>query len=276
MIALKRVRSVAAINAKYRGLDKYSEDVDLMKSWRNYCLNPSNKVKFNSAFWKASKTQLKKESHNKCAYCEASTAIVAYGDVEHYRPKSVYWWLAYTYDNYLYSCQICNQKYKGKNFPISNNNFPSPAINSTTTDDFIKNLAGNISPDPIQVNDKYTLAMYQTNHNLERPFLLNPYLDNPESYFAYQADDNLKEVEVVPLKPQFLQFVEAAENYFGINRLELKNLRYSEYALFRTLKYAREASLPANILEEINQQINKMQDASYAFAGMHRYFYSMI
>ena len=44
--------------------------------------------------------------------------MVAYGDVEHFRPKSKYWWLAYCYENYLYSCQMCNQRYKKAEFPI--------------------------------------------------------------------------------------------------------------------------------------------------------------
>lgn len=44
--------------------------------------------------------------------------MVAYGDGEHYRPKSTYWWLAYNYDNYLASCTLCNQRFKEAKFPI--------------------------------------------------------------------------------------------------------------------------------------------------------------
>ncbi len=56
--------------------------------------------------WKQAKTHLKAETRGKCAYCESATSTVAYGDVEHFRPKSVYCWLAYCYDNFSYSCQI--------------------------------------------------------------------------------------------------------------------------------------------------------------------------
>jgi 5-methylcytosine-specific restriction endonuclease McrA len=67
------------------------------------------KVEFDAGHWKPGKKQLKAESFGKCAYCEAPTTVVAHGDVEHFRPKNVYWWLAYCYDNHLFACQICNQ-----------------------------------------------------------------------------------------------------------------------------------------------------------------------
>jgi hypothetical protein len=76
-------------------------------------------LEFNSNVWKAAKPQLKLETGGKCAYCESPTDTVAHGDVEHYRPKSKYWWLAYCYENYLYACQICNQVYKGDEFPYT-------------------------------------------------------------------------------------------------------------------------------------------------------------
>lgn len=49
-----------------------------------------------------------------CAYCQCSLDDTS--EVEHFRPKSVYWWLAYDFSNYLLSCSRCNQK-KGKVFP---------------------------------------------------------------------------------------------------------------------------------------------------------------
>ena len=89
---------------------------------------------FKSSYWKPAKEQLKAEVHKKCAYCEAPVTVVAHGDVEHYRPKSEYWWLAYCYDNYLYSCQICNQVYKGNEFPIEGPRLQEPPIDGGSTD----------------------------------------------------------------------------------------------------------------------------------------------
>ncbi len=82
----------------------------------------------------------------KCAYCETRIRAGYPGDVEHYRPKAEvkeprdrgnrddvgcgarsrrwraatkpgYWWLAYRWDNYLYSCSRCNS-WKANSFPL--------------------------------------------------------------------------------------------------------------------------------------------------------------
>ena len=43
--------------------------------------------------------------HNKCAFCETN---VERWDVEHFRPKSLYPWLAFSWDNLLLACPTCN------------------------------------------------------------------------------------------------------------------------------------------------------------------------
>jgi len=43
--------------------------------------------------------------HQKCAYCESRERRL---QVEHYRPKSHYYWLAYSWDNLLLACSACN------------------------------------------------------------------------------------------------------------------------------------------------------------------------
>ena len=66
-----------------------------------------------------------------CAFCESKIGHVAYGDVEHFRPKAGfrqrptdpltkpgYYWLAYEWANLLLSCQICNQRHKRNLFPL--------------------------------------------------------------------------------------------------------------------------------------------------------------
>lgn len=53
-----------------------------------------------------------------CAYCLKELAD---GDeVEHFRPKSVYWWLAYDFSNYFLACHRCNRgSVKGTRFPLA-------------------------------------------------------------------------------------------------------------------------------------------------------------
>ncbi|MDN5110855.1 TIGR02646 family protein [Aliarcobacter butzleri] len=54
--------------------------------------------------------------HLKCAYCEQKL-LDAPKHIEHYRPKDIYYWLAYSWDNLLLSCGSCNSS-KGTNFQI--------------------------------------------------------------------------------------------------------------------------------------------------------------
>jgi uncharacterized protein (TIGR02646 family) len=82
---------------------------------------------------KTVKTALKKAQHDKCAYCENHFAGNSSGDIEHFRPKAYsqqsagarksypgYYWLAYTWTNLLYSCEICNRRVKRNLFPLTN------------------------------------------------------------------------------------------------------------------------------------------------------------
>ena len=54
-----------------------------------------------------------------CAYCLAELTASDRGDVEHFRPKSVYWWLAFDFTNYLLSCSRCNRILKRAEFPLA-------------------------------------------------------------------------------------------------------------------------------------------------------------
>lgn len=275
MIALERSRTNAAIPAKYKSTKKQQKDKELMLAQRDFLKGIIEKVEFDDSYWKTAKPQLKKESCGKCAYCEANTAVVAHGDVEHYRPKSIYWWLAYTYDNYLYACQICNQSYKSDNFPIASNPFPAPPINANTTDQQIGQLMGKISPDPIDITVPYTLQTYLAQHQSESAYLINPYFDDPTIYFIYEADDTTQEVKIIAAKKKYDKYLKAANDFYGLNRVELNNARYSVFTKFRAFKMAYAALddvVDAPIKEEIQKQIDDMLSSKYLFAGMNRYF----
>ena len=55
----------------------------------------------------------------KCCYCEKREEQAKYRDVEHYRPKAHYWWLAWTWENLLFACIDCNRERKRESFPLS-------------------------------------------------------------------------------------------------------------------------------------------------------------
>lgn len=58
----------------------------------------------------------------KCVYCERQLGLgkknLPDGDIDHFRPKSLYPRLAYDPRNYVLACRPCNETYKGSQFPI--------------------------------------------------------------------------------------------------------------------------------------------------------------
>ncbi len=104
----------------------------------------------------------------KCCFCESKIGHISYGDVEHYRPKAGwvqddeainkpgYYWLAYTWDNLMLSCQICNQRYKKNYFPLE------------TTTTRVSNHNGDIRK--------------------EDPLFLHPVNDEPENHIEFNEE----------------------------------------------------------------------------------------
>jgi hypothetical protein len=83
--------------------------------------------------------ELWEAQRHKCCYCERVIECNFY-DVEHYRPKLLvdhcrrqavirgYWWLAFTWENLLFSCKGCNEgKAKGIQFPLTPESIPLAA-----------------------------------------------------------------------------------------------------------------------------------------------------
>jgi hypothetical protein len=228
--------------------------------------------KAREGFWKESKPQLKVEAYGKCAYCEAFTASVVYGDVEHYRPKSVYWWLAYCYDNYLFACAICNQQYKRAYFPVFGEAWQAPDVQSELSPEEEQALADGLTPDPLSEDDH--MARYVRQSVAEIAGLVNPYESDPEPLFAWDADPVLKEVTLTPRSgdPLSQRAVESAEAYYGLNREELCRLRWKTYEQLDTFRQVLAAELPKALHAQVRAQVSRMLDASAQFAGMSRFF----
>lgn len=114
--------------------------------------------------WGSYKPLFRDAQHGgKCAYCETRIAAGQSGDVEHFRPKAEvrepneksqkpgYWWLAYEWTNYLYACELCNRVHKKNRFPLK------------------------------KVRD----AMGPGAEKIEKPWLLNPFVEDPEPHFRF-------------------------------------------------------------------------------------------
>lgn len=102
--------------------------------------------------------------HEKCAYCESEINSGTNDEyVDHYRPKSVYFWLAYEWSNLLYICQKCN-RYKSNHFPIGG---------------------------PMVAVPPYPFCVLSDTLMTEDPLLLHPEVDNPEIHLTFDRDGNI-------------------------------------------------------------------------------------
>jgi len=130
----------------------------------------SNPNDFPSHWIPDARRELWKHQNYRCCYCERSRGLKRESDLEHFRPKAKveeepdhygYWWLAYVWENYLYSCKPCNEDYKKNKFPL----LPSSQR---------------------AFEEKYSL-------DKEKPILINPFDEDPEVFirFDWQDSNNL-------------------------------------------------------------------------------------
>ncbi len=236
--------------------------------------NPKAGHDFDSGWWKSAKDQLIADSFEKCAYCEAKATAISYGDVEHFRPKADWWWLTCAWENYLFSCQRCNQQFKKDYFPFAGKMSAAPvAISHTTTASALAKMPGKLVPDP--TNAAACTAHFGKLFKTEKPDLIDPANEDPEALLAYQADDDDFQVTVIPrtATAAVKRRVAACIQYYGLNREELCELRYD---LYETLAEAREdlaePGLPAARRTKILKRLERFVDKKRQFAGMARYY----
>ena len=272
MISLVRTRTKTAIHANFRGSKRVAYNLTLLKLKRDGKLDTDVNKVLDSAVWKKAKKQLLLESRDKCAYCETPTSVIAYGDVEHFRPKSTYWWLAYCYENYLASCTVCNQRYKSDNFSVANAAMIGPIVDPAYTDAQLSAIAATITPDPEIDADGLPRADLFAAMSNEYALLIDPYFEDPADYLAYKPILATKEMVAVPLKTKYAPIVKACEDYFGINRKELLDLRFQHYCTYMTYKHTlATAGLPAQIVTMLKNRLTELKANGSRYAGMIRY-----
>jgi len=275
MIKLTRVRSFPPVHANFYGKKRIDINFKLLKQKRDGELNKEGGKKWNSSFWKQAKDQLLIESNNKCAYCDTPTRVVAYGDVEHFRPKSKYWWLAYSYENYLPSCTACNQEYKKDFFELQDNalRLKGPSIRRGFTDDKLKTMAPTLTVDPVDDTKGKRLQDHIKEIRKEKALLINPYFDDPAVYFAYRPVLENKEVVIVPSAAKYEKVIKACDELFGVNRKELLDHRFQQYLLYMTLRHIlADGKISKTRRIMIENRLKEMNADKSAYAGMIRFF----
>lgn len=124
-----------------------------------------DETKYNDRYKKNDiKEALTKIYHSKCAYCEKKVGDT-FPPIEHYRPKAIYYWLAYSWDNLLLSCVACNT-YKGKHFNIEG----QEAI---------------LAPQVVEDSQIHRLSLEY--NKIERPKIVHPEQENVEDRLIFSA-----------------------------------------------------------------------------------------
>jgi hypothetical protein len=273
MISLQRLRNQKNIPSGFTGTKREVLELRLLKAKRDDKLKPL----FKAAPWKPAKKHLRVESCLKCAYCE-SPMEAQHGDVEHFRPKSIWWWLAMCYDNYLLSCQICNQVYKGDKFPpldATGGALGEPIVNINDSDATLKGLFGTLGPDPLAITAGRTLKTYLDDCKKEKPLLIHPGHEKPEDFIVYAvlppAGPVKGRVMVLPRKAAHKARIVACEDCFGINREELCEQRWLRYTILEATWNAWSQVSAAQkplLLPILAEHLLPAQP----FAGMSRYY----
>ena len=103
----------------------------------------------------------------KCAFCEQREEV---SHIEHYRPKSKYYWLAYSWDNLLMACPSCNMN-KGTHFDLD---------------------GSDVVFDNLEVNIR-TINSSSVNYDAsELPKMVNPEITEPLGQICFDKDGKIK------------------------------------------------------------------------------------
>lgn len=186
--------------------------------------------------------------HLKCAYCEKKL-LDSPKHIEHYRPKNIYYWLAYSWDNLLLSCGSCNSV-KSDNFEIQNtrvsydnetfnnihnlgNNYDSresPLIINPEKDDILEDIKYDVQAkiDSDNVRVKHTIDE-ACNLNREelitlRLVLLNDFINSFNKHFNNYLKERGGLSRFEPDIEIFIEKCNTTEEFFSFRYFILNNI----------------------------------------------------
>ena len=198
----------------------------------------------------------------KCSYCERKRDKKRESDIDHYRPKTAvtedpehpgYWWLAYEWTNYLFSCKRCNQSNKKNHFPL---------------------LTGSSRV----ASPKDDLAD-------EQPVIINPIDDDPENYLSYDWRDG-GGVYVKMTGTDCQQRGKCTIDILDLNERSLMEERATDLSLLTLVaqtmcdaKTQSEALAEGDVAKEVAsaaQLIGEQTSAKKPFAGFRREYFKRL
>ncbi len=190
------------------------------------------------------KSALISAQNGKCCFCESKIIHIAYGDVEHFRPKAGYrqkasddlgrpgyYWLAYEWKNLFFSCQLCNQRFKRNLFPIADSDLRARS--------------------------------HKGDLDREEPLFIDPAADDPEEFISFR--------EEIPYSINDNPKGKATIEMLGLDRNELNEIRRDSYEMLKALYRVAHINPPLpGISDDAKALLDKAIQASSQFASMAR------
>jgi len=203
------------------------------------------KFEFDSGIYghESVKSALIEAQHDKCCFCESKVSHIAYGDVEHFRPKGGYcqdagdeiekpgyYWLAYEWTNLFFCCQLCNQRFKKNLFPL--------------------------------IDPNKRARSHKDNPNQEEPVFVSPAEDNPEDFISFRAE--------IPFAINDNMRGKATISALGLDRNVLNEVRGDYLEHLRMIYSIANANPPYPETKEAKALLKKAIQDSSLYAGMAR------
>jgi hypothetical protein len=196
------------------------------------------------------KAALRIAQHDKCGFCESKVSHVAFGDVEHFRPKSAvrsrpgealispgYFWLAYEWENLMFACECCNRRHKGNLFPLFDETTRARA--------------------PSDIIDR------------ESPLFIDPSREDPAAHIGFR--------EEVPYAIGGNARGEATIDALGLHRPELVERRRDRLQKLRQLRRAmdllkrKRGPESKTLVKEISAELLRSTEDGAEYSGMVRW-----
>jgi len=222
--------------------------------------------------WKELAPYLARLRKDKCWYSESKNSG-SDKDVEHFRPKGAvagdlehegYWWLAFDWKNYRYSCQWCNQRRvdtlngakggKGNHFPVSSGSFRARKEGDSYDDEEVELL------DPIDPHDWKLLTFRPDGKPIPRePLGTREYVRAEVSIRLYHLDRK----EFVDDRRSLAGRVQRLIQYMETLRLQIMNpamrklYKAQEMELLRLIE--RDSEYSSSALAYARAEVYKME-----------------